>query len=102
MIPCPSEVVGWAPQVSWVLWSGILGSWDWVPYSAAGDTMNSFHALAGQQAGAQDMHGSLIGDLNQATVYTEFPGQTRPLVLFYKWVKSWAIGWAIQLPMCSS
>ena len=63
--------------------------------------MNSFHALAGQQAGTQDMHGSLIGDLNQARVYTEFPGQTRPLVLFYKWVKSWAIGWATQLRMCA-
>lgn len=76
---------------------GILDSWDRVLYLTAGGTVSSFHALAGQQARAQDTHGTLIGDLNQARVYTEFPDQTRPLVFFYKWGLSSHVLWLTSL-----
>ena len=51
----------------------------------------SFIALAGQQNGTQGLYISLFGDLNQAWVYTKFPGQVRPLALLCSWEKLGAI-----------
>lgn len=53
--------------------------------------------MAEQQEGTQGLNSKLFGDLNQTRVYTEYPGQVRPLVLLCIREKSWSV-LCIQVP----
>lgn len=65
-------------MVVWILWSGLLDSWDWLLYSAVGRAMSLLP--------------SCLGSPNQAGVCTEYPGQVRLLVLLFRLGEPWLTG----------
>lgn len=86
------------PMVSWILWSGLLNSQDWVLYSVT-ELEITFPALVGQQDKAQSPYSLFTVGPIQAWMGTEIPGQAKPPVLLCRWRKLQAV-FSIQGLLC--
>lgn len=82
-------------KVVWILQSGLLDGQVWVLYSVLVGAM-SYLSCLGRAAGWNS--GRLFGDLNQARVYNEFPGQVKPPILLCRWSKPWPM-LSVQMPL---
>lgn len=84
--------------VARVLWSGLLDGWDWVLHSVEGRSMNKLPCPGGIAEGAMSLCGSLFGELSQARLCIEFPGQMESAVSLCKGRKPWA-ECSVQVPL---
>ena len=76
--------------VAWVLWAGLLDGWDWVLHSVVGRSMNKLPCPGGIAEGAMSLCGLLFGELSQARLCIEFPGQMEWAVFLCRGRKPWA------------
>ena len=69
---------------SLVLWPGHLAKLNWRLYSAVDGDFNPLPCLG---KATEYVPWLLVGDLNQAELPTNLPGQTRPLAWLCRWAE---------------